>query len=131
MTRILGIDLNDKDTVGYALTNIKGIGWSLSGKILDDAKIDKGRRVADLSTDEVNQLTALVEGYAVEGELLRLVKSNVTRLQTIGSYRGIRHSRRLPVRGQRTKSNARTKRGGKKTVGTFRKEALAKMQTSK
>lgn len=131
MTRIIGIDLKDKDTIGYALTNIKGIGWSTSKKILSNNKIDPNKRVKELSKDELTKITNSLDNYTVEGELLRLVKSNITRLQTIGTYKGIRHNRRLPVRGQRTKSNARTKRGSKKTVGTYRKDALTKMQQQK
>ena len=128
MARIAGIEINDKWKVDYALTNIKGIGWSLSGTILDDLSIDKSKRISDLSTEEINKIAKKIESYPTEGELARQVRSNITRLVQIGSYRGIRHSRGLPSRGQRTKTNARTKRGKRKTVGAFKKEALAKLQ---
>ena len=128
MARIVGVDLNDNWNVDYALTNIKGIGWTLSEKILQEAKIDKDTVLKDLSKDEIAKLAAIIEKYPVEGDLLRQVRSNIQRLKTIGSYRGMRHNRGLPVRGQRTKTNARTKRGKRKTVGAFRKEALTKMQ---
>lgn len=128
MARIAGIELQDNWRVIYALTHIKGIGWSSSGQILKALSIDPGKRVSDLNTQEVTKIASKIEDYSTEGDLLRQVKSNIARLQAIGSYRGMRHSRGLPVRGQRTRSNARTKRGKRKTVGAFRKEALVKMQ---
>jgi small subunit ribosomal protein S13 len=128
MARISGIELQDNWKVDYALTNIKGIGWSLSKKLLDDLKIDTTKRVSDLSTEEVTRIASSLEGIPTEGELARQVKGNVTRLRQISTYRGIRHMKGLPARGQRTKTNARTKRGKRKTVGAFRKEALAKQQ---
>lgn len=126
MARISGIELNDKWRIDYALTRIKGIGWSMSNKVLDALKFDKARRVKDLSPEEVNTITGKVEEFPTEGDLVRRVRANISRLQAIGSYRGGRHSKGLPVRGQRTKTNARTKRGKRKTVGAFKKEALAK-----
>ncbi len=131
MARIAGVDLKDNWKVDYALTNIKGIGWALSKKILDSTGIDFEKRISELSTEDVNKLAAGVDGYPIEGELARQIKTNVSRLRATGSYRGIRHARGLPSRGQRTKSNARTKRGKRKTVGAFKKEALAKMQQQK
>ena len=128
MARITGIELQDKWKVDYALTNIKGIGWALSEKILKSLKIDTTKRVSDLTTEEIKEIAKKIESYPTEGELARRVRSSITRLQTIGAYKGIRHSRGLPVRGQRTKSNARTKRGKRKTVGAYKKEALAKQQ---
>lgn len=128
MARIVGVDLNDDWKVDYALTNIKGIGWTLSEQILDRAGIKKDTLLKDLNKDDIAKLASLIEEHPVEGDLLRQVRSNVQRLKTIGSYRGVRHNRGLPVRGQRTKTNARTKRGKRKTVGAFRKEALSKMQ---
>jgi small subunit ribosomal protein S13 len=130
MARISGVELQDNWKINYALTKIKGIGWPLSEKVLDSANITPDKRVRDLSSDEVSKIASVLEGYTIEGDLIRQVRSNVSRLQAVGTYRGVRHSRGLPVRGQRTKSNARAKRGKRQTVGAFRKEALTKMQQS-
>lgn len=131
MSRISGVEINDNWKVDYALTRIKGIGWTLSGEIMKALGIDKTKRVKDIGSDEIAKINAKLEEYPVEGELFRVVRGNVQRLQVIGSYRGVRHSRGLPSRGQRTRTNARTKRGKRKTVGAFKKEMLAKMQTAK
>jgi small subunit ribosomal protein S13 len=128
MARIAGIELQDNWRVLYALTKIKGIGMSLSKDILDAVKIDESKRVSDLSTEDISKITGEIEKYPTEGDLLKMVRANVTRLQRTGAYRGIRHTRGLPSRGQRTRSNARTRRGKRKTVGAFKKEALTKMQ---
>ncbi|OGM02807.1 30S ribosomal protein S13 [Candidatus Woesebacteria bacterium GWA1_41_8] len=128
MARISGVELQDNWKVDYALTRIKGIGWSIAEQILKKANLPSSKRLSELSSDEVAKLASEVDKYPTEGELLRQVKSNVTRLHAIGSYRGVRHSRGLPVRGQRTRTNARTKRGKRRTVGAFKKEALTKMQ---
>ncbi len=128
MARISGIELQDNWRVDYALTNIRGIGWSLSNKILKDLKLDSSKRVKDLKRDDVAKIASKIDEYPIEGELARQVRSNINRLKQIGTYRGIRHTRGLPARGQRTKSNARTKRGKRRTVGAFKKEALSKMQ---
>jgi small subunit ribosomal protein S13 len=131
MARIAGVELQDKWRVDYALTNIKGIGWTLSRNILGSLKIDASKRVSDLVSDEIAKIASKIEEYPIEGELARRVKGSISRLKTTGSYRGIRHSRGLPVRGQRTRSNARTKRGRRKTVGAYRKAALTRMQQVK
>ena len=115
----------------YALTNIKGIGWSLAKKVLDLAKVDGSKRVSGLTANDIAKIASALEKYPTEGELTRKVRSDISRLRTIGSYRGLRHAKGLPSRGQRTKSNARTKRGKRKTVGAFKKEALAKTKQSK
>jgi small subunit ribosomal protein S13 len=128
MARIAGVELQNNWKVDYALTKIKGIGWSLSENILDSSGISKTKRVSDLTSEDVSKIASKLEKYAVEGELLRQVRTNITRLRTTSSYRGIRHARGLPSRGQRTRSNARTKRGKRKTVGAFKKEALVKMK---
>jgi len=129
MARIAGVDLKDNDRLIYALTNIKGIGWALSDKILTELKLNKDKRVKELSTDELSAIATVIEKHPTEGELQRVVRANINRLKQTGSYRGMRHNKGLPVRGQRTRTNARTKRtGGRKTVGAFRKEALTKMQ---
>ena len=131
MARIAGIDLQDNWKVDYALTNIKGLGWTLSGKIMEAAKIDHAKRVSDLTADEVAKIGTELEKYSIEGDLVRDVRGNVQRLQVIGSYRGARHSHNLPSRGQRTRTNGRTKRGKRKTVGAFKKEMLSKMTQAK
>lgn len=131
MARISGIELNEKWRIDYALTRIKGIGWALSNKILETLKFDVSRRVKDLSADELNKISGKIEEVPTEGDLVRRVRANISRLQAIGSYRGVRHTKGLPVRGQRTKTNARTKRGKRKTVGAFKKEALAKATATK
>jgi small subunit ribosomal protein S13 len=131
MARIAGIDLQDNWKVDFALTKIKGLGWPLSKKVMRDAGIDFKKRISDLTSDEINKITIELEKYQIEGDLARAVRGNIQRLQVIGSYRGLRHSRNLPVRGQRTRTNARTKRGKRKTVGAFKKEILSKITVAK
>jgi small subunit ribosomal protein S13 len=128
MARISGIELNDNLRIDYALTRVKGIGWALSKKILEDLKVDSSVRLKDIKPEDLNKINSKMEEYPTEGELVRRVRSDISRLQAIGSYKGLRHSRGLPVRGQRTKTNARTKRGKRKTVGAFKKEELAKQK---
>ncbi len=128
MARVAGVELQDNWRLVYALTKIKGIGFALSKKVLEDSKINESKRVKDLNSDEMAKITANIDKIAVEGDLIRKVRENVGRLRQIGSYRGIRHARGLPARGQRTRSNARTKRGKRKTVGAFKKDMLSKMQ---
>lgn len=129
MARISGVDLQDSWRVDYALTRIKGIGWTLSKKILSDVNIPKDKQLKSLTSEEVSKITSKLEEYPLEGELVRQVKENILRLQRVGSYRGLRHQKGLPARGQRTRSNARTKRGKRRTVGAFKKEILTKMTT--
>ena len=131
MARIAGIDLQDDWKVDFALTKIKGLGWTLSKKVMKDAGVDTKKRILDLTSDEVNKITAELEKYQIEGDLMREVRANIQRLQIIGSYRGSRHTKGLPVRGQRTRTNARTKRGKRKTVGAFKKEILSKQVAAK
>lgn len=131
MARIAGVELQDKIRIDYALTQIKGIGWALSKEILSHLKIAPEKRVAKLTAEELTKIAGKVEDYQIEGELARNVKGNISRLQAIGSYRGLRHTKGLPVRGQRTRTNARTKRGKRKTVGAFKKEALTRVQQQK
>lgn len=127
MARIAGVQLPVNKKIEYGLTYIYGIGLTVSNKILETAKVDKAKRVKDLSEEEVNKIRDLVKQYVVEGDLRREIMANVRRLREIGSYRGIRHSRRLPVRGQRTKTNSRTVRGNvRKTMGSGRKDANQK-----
>jgi small subunit ribosomal protein S13 len=116
MARIEGVDLPRNKRVEVALTYIYGIGPSRSQEILDRSGVSPDTRVRDLTEAEVQALRDGVGQFRVEGELRREVQMNIKRLIEIGSYRGLRHRRNLPVRGQRTKTNARTKRGPKKTV---------------
>jgi len=123
VARISGVDIPREKRVIISLTYIHGIGPTSSKRILDAASVSHDTRVRDLTEDEVNRIRAMIEGgYKVEGDLRREVSMNVKRLMEIGSYRGVRHRRNLPVRGQRTKTNARQKRGSRKTVGVRRKK---------
>ena len=129
MARIAGYELNDKDRVVYSLTRLKGIGMSLAERIMSKAGLSLDKRVRDLTPDDISKITEAVEKFPIEGDLMRQVRANISRLQQIGSYRGIRHLRNLPARGQRTRHNARTKRGKRKTIGAFKKDILAKVQS--
>jgi len=132
MARISGVILPDDKRIGYVLTLIYGLGWVNSGKILKQAGIDSSIKVGKLKEEEIKKIIALLEkGTKVEGDLREEISSNIKRLKEIGSYRGIRHSRGLPVRGQRTKSNSRTKKGKRKTVGALKKEVWAKLDQQK
>ena len=112
MVRISGINIPDKKRIEYALPYIYGIGRMLAQHILRDAKVDIGKRASELSADEVNRIRALIEErYTIEGELRRKIQGNIKRLRDIKTYRGTRHQKGLPVRGQRTKTNSRTRRG--------------------
>lgn len=123
MARIAGVDIPREKRAIISLTYIYGIGPTSARQILAAAGISEESRVRDLTEDEVNRLRELVERrYKVEGDLRREVSMNVKRLMEIGSYRGIRHRRNLPVRGQRTKTNARQRRGPRRTVGIRRKK---------
>ena len=123
MARISGIDIPREKRVEVALTYIYGIGLPTSQKILAQANVNPDTRVRDLTEEQVNRLRDIVDRrYTVEGDLRREVAMNIKRLTEIGSYRGLRHRRNLPVRGQRTKTNARQRRGPKKTVGVRRKK---------
>ncbi len=126
MVRIAGVDLPNEKRVDIGLTYIFGIGRSNVVRVVDEAKVDPGKRVKDLTEDEISKLQKAVEKFVVEGDLRREVEQNIKRLEDIGTYRGLRHRKGLPLRGQRTRSNARTKKGKRKTVGTVRKEVTAK-----
>lgn len=128
MARIAGLELQDNWKADYALTRIRGVGWPFSKKILNSLNIDSSKRISDLSSDELAKVSAKLEEFTIEGDLERKVRGDITRLKNIGSFRGTRHSRGLPVRGQRTRTNARTKRGKRKTVGAFKKEILTKRE---
>ena len=124
MARVAGADIPDAKRVEIALTYIYGIGRTRSVKILDDTKVDKNIRVKDLSDDQLVSIRDYIEGnYKVEGDLRRDVAADIRRKVDIGSYEGVRHRKGLPVRGQRTKTNARTRKGPKRTVAGKKKVA--------
>lgn len=128
MVRLLGINLPDNKKIDYALTLLFGVGWNRAGKILGQAKIERNKKVSEISEDDYKRIAIIIEdNYKVEGDLREQLNENIKRLKEIGCYRGIRHLRGLPVRGQRTRSNARTKRGKRKTVGALKKEVWAKL----
>jgi small subunit ribosomal protein S13 len=125
--RILGITLPDEKRLEIGLTTIFGIGRSRAQKILKEAGIEGGVKSKDLTADEENAIRKLVEGYKVEGDLKREISGNVKRLKDVKCYRGVRHTRKLPVNGQRTKTNSRTVRGNlRKTMGSGRKSVEKK-----
>ncbi len=119
--RILGITLSDSKRLEIALTDVYGIGRPRAQAILTEAGIDFGKKPAELTTDEESKIRSIVEKIKLEGDLRREISSNIKRLKDIGAHRGTRHARRLPARGQRTKTNARTLRGARKTMGSGRK----------
>ena len=123
MARISGVDLPRETRVEIGLTYIYGIGRASSNRLLKEANVNPDTRVRDLTDDEVKRIAAAIEAdhQLVEGDLRREVAMNIKRLQEIGCYRGIRHRRGLPVRGQKTKTNARTRKGPKKTVANKKK----------
>ncbi len=117
MPRIAGVDIPDKKKIRYALRYIYGIGPKFADSILAEAQIDPQKRAQDLTDEEVSQITVVIDSnYIVEGALRRQVQQNIQRLRDIRAYRGERHRKGLPVRGQRTRCNARTRKGRKKTV---------------
>ena len=122
MARIAGVDLPREKRVEIGLTYIYGIGRTSSNRILEAANVDPNTRVRDLTDDEVKRISAVIyETQTVEGDLRREIALNIKRLQEIGCYRGIRHRKGLPVRGQKTKTNARTRKGPKRTVANKKK----------
>jgi len=122
MARIAGVDLPNEKRIEAGLTYIYGIGWATSRVILEKTGINPDTRVKDLTEEEAGKIRKVIESdYLVEGDLRRDVNMNIKRLMEIGCYRGIRHRRGLPVRGQKTKTNARTRKGPKKTVGRKKK----------
>ena len=122
MARLAGIDLPREKRVEIGLTYIYGIGLTSAQKILEKAKVNPDIRVKDLTDDQVQAIRNAMEGYTVEGDLRREVALNIKRLTEIGCYRGMRHRRGLPVRGQRTKTNARTRKGPRKLVSKSKKD---------
>jgi len=131
MPRLLGVDIPGKKRVEYALCYIYGIGLTRAKQIVAEAKIDPAKKADDLTPEELRAVLGIIQTrHRVEGDLRREVAQNIRRLISMGSYRGLRHRRGLPVRGQRTRTNARTRKGPKKTVGAVRgKEARSVMKT--
>ena len=122
MARIAGVDLPREKRVEIGLTYIYGIGRASADRILEAANVDPSTRVRDLTDDEVKRISEVIDAdYMVEGDLRREIAMNIKRLQEIGCYRGIRHRKGLPVRGQKTKTNARTRKGPKRTVANKKK----------
>lgn len=127
MARVAGTNIPNEKRVEIGLTYIQGVGLSTSHKILQSLKINPDTRVKDLTEDELARIREFIDkNYQVEADLTRLVSLNIKRLREIGAYRGLRHKAGLPVRGQRTKTNARTKRGKRRTAGSGKKKAAAK-----
>lgn len=120
--RISGITIPDDKQLAYALTAVFGVGLSRSKTLLSDLAISPTLKTTDLTTEQENAIRERIEAFRIEGELKREVSSNIKRLKDIGSYRGSRHTKRLPARGQRTKTNARTLKGVKKTMGSGRRK---------
>ena len=123
MARLLGVDIPNRKKVGYSLRYIYGVGPTRAKEILDAVEIDPNRRTQDLTEQELSLISNYIidNKIMVEGDLRRAITNNLKRLQSIRCYRGLRHQRGLPVRGQRTITNARTRKGGRKTVGVVRK----------
>lgn len=128
MARILGVEIPDNKKIEFALTYIKGVGMTTSKKVVERAQIDPNKRVHELSEDDLGRIGKLIEkDTKIEGELRREIRDNIKRLIEIGSYRGNRHKTSLPARGQRSRHNARTRKGRKKTVsGVSVRKAVSK-----
>ena len=129
--RIIGVDIPDKKPTWIALTRIYGVGRFNAKKILQSIKVDEQKRVEELTSEEVAKITSVLTKHKIEGDLRKELVDNVQRLKRIGTYRGSRHASNLPARGQRTKSNARTKRGKRVTIGAMKKKDLAKLEQVK
>lgn len=127
MARVAGVNIPDNKQIEFSLPYIKGVGLPLAQKILKQANVKPRTKTADLTPQELERIREVIsKNYKVEGDLRMETQSNIKRLREIGSFRGLRHARNLPVRGQRTKTNARTKRGKRVTVGSGRKKTAEK-----
>lgn len=131
MPRLSGVDIPAQKITKIALTYIYGIGRGNVDAVLHDAGIDGQKRAKDLSADEISRLQRVLDRVNTEGNLRRIIRENIDRLKRIGAYRGVRHIKGLPTRGQRTRTNARTKRGRRMTIGALSKEMAAKLEASK
>ena len=128
--RISGVNIPDEKRIDIALSYIYGIGRSNVMPVLKKAEIDPAKRAKTLTEEEIKRITKVLETYKIEGDLRADIAANIRRLRESGAYRGIRHARGLPSRGQRTRSNARTKRGKRVTIGAVKKEVMAKMEAA-
>ncbi len=126
MSRIAGVNIPENKHIEYSLAYIKGVGLALARKICLQANVKLGTKVSDLKENDLEKIREIVGKIKVEGDLKMEISQNIKRLKEINAYRGLRHSKNLPVRGQRTRTNARTKRGKKVTVGSGRKKAAEK-----
>jgi small subunit ribosomal protein S13 len=131
MPRISGIDIPQNKRIEVALTYIYGIGPTRTREILSATGINPDKRAKDLVGEEIQKLAKEIGKFPIEGDLKKQIRDSIERLKHIGSYRGVRHSHNLPVRGQRTRTNARTKRGKRVTIGALKKEEAAKLEQSK
>jgi len=131
MVRISGVILPENKKLAVGLANVYGIGRLRAFKALRRAEIDFDKRVKELTSEEIVRLQKVIDEMPVEGVLKKRISQDIQRLRSINSYRGLRHSLGLPARGQRTRSNARTKRGKRATIGAMKKETLAKLETAK
>ena len=125
--RVAGMNLPEEKRIDIALSYLYGIGRSNVAQVLEKANIEASRRLKSLSEEEQRRIQKVLETYKIEGDLRAEISANVKRLKEVGAYRGGRHSKSLPARGQRTRSNARTKRGKRVTIGAIKKEVAAKM----
>lgn len=127
MARIAGVNIPDNKQIEYSLAYIKGVGLPLARKICQHAGVKGGTKVADLTEKDLEKIREVIDkNYKVEGDLKMEITQNIKRLKEINTYRGLRHAKNLPVRGQRTRTNARTKRGKRVTIGSGRKKAAEK-----
>lgn len=125
MVRIAGIDLPKEKRTDIGLTVIYGLGRKNVVNILKEAKVEAGKRISELTGEEVARITKVIDKVMIEGDLRKKIAGDIQRLKSIGSYRGSRHTHGLPARGQRTRSNARTKRGKRKTIGALKKDMMS------
>jgi len=130
MPRLVGIDIPENKRIEIALTHIHGVGRVLAGKVLAQTKIDPNIRAKELTPAQIQSLTQVLNEYPLEGELKKIVRDNIERLKRMGAYRGLRHIMKLPSRGQRTHTNARSSKGHRKTVGSMTKGSRQKIESS-
>lgn len=131
MPRIAGHDIPDNKKINFSLRYIYGVGPKVAEEIIKKCKINPDKRAKDLTGEEINRIQAALDAYLIEGDLRREINDNIARLKRIQSYRGMRHSAGLPSRGQRTRSNARTRRGARRTIGSVTKEVASKLEETK
>ena len=130
MPRLAGVDVPNEKRIDISLTYIFGVGKKIAKDILKQAKLDPSIKTKNLTADELKTIQAIVESVPTEGELRKMVRDNIETLKRSQAYRGLRHAMGLPVRGQRTRTNARTRKGKRKTIGAMSKEAAAKLETA-